>query len=49
MNGDGFISKPEISNFVKRYIDGLVVVDEVFETVDKIWIKYDKDHSGKLD
>lgn len=38
-----------MKNFVKRYIDGLVVVDDVTETIDKIWIKYDKDNSGKLD
>ena len=49
LNGDGFISRSEMKNFVKRYIDGLVVIDDVTETIDKIWIKYDKDNSNKLD
>ena len=46
VNRDGFLSKQEMTKFVKRYFDGIIVIDDVSDTVDKIWIKYDTDRSG---
>jgi hypothetical protein len=37
-----------MTRFVKRYMEGLVVNDDVTSTVDKIWMKFDSDKSGQL-
>jgi Ca2+-binding EF-hand superfamily protein len=48
-NGDGVISRPEISRFVRKFLGyPATEKDLVADNVNKIWYQYDIDRSGYL-
>jgi Ca2+-binding EF-hand superfamily protein len=50
-NGDGVLSKKEITRFVKKFLNipGATEEDDISNLIQKAWYKYDVDRSGYLD
>lgn len=51
INQDGYISKPEMANFFRKFMMNKAVAqnDQVSDIIERIWHKYDIDRSGYLD